>query len=636
MRLCAALQLPLDRGPPGTPVCVPGRTSALSPARVGFGAEGAAPPPAQARAPGAAGAALMRGAAPRAGAAQRDRGLGHGAQPAARRALRVPARRLRAAPRARRAPRPPRAAPAAPMPAHGAVGSDARVPVTEVLKAANPGTQCMGAATLEHALHARAAHGRALRAQATSCACGTRARERTTGPGRAAAWWCACPRRARRWRWSCAAAGRRPWPPRSATRSSLCGRAPRSTACSARSRRSPWTTRACPATCTTGARASSDQMSRAPTASSVAGCPVLSGCRWTGAAARAVRRSCGVPGGAARAVAWGALRLAGRAPGNAGLDRRVSPSVLSGAEPGQISQAAGMEAAPCVHRLDTAGGCCGQRQRRQRGRAPRRLLGHEVAPQAVKAALPGRLSAPGLPELNPPQLAAVAAVLTAPLSLIQGPPGTGKTVTSASIVYHLARQAQGQARPAPTLLLRTAGPARWRAAAPLGAQAPRPRQNPGQARAACCAPCSRQCQIPYMRARRCWWRRPATWRWTSWRPRWRRPGSRSCAWSRAAARASRPAWSRSRCTRRRACPNPVYRLEPCAVLAQLAVSSPPRPCAAHARSVRQDARARGAPAAAAQTATDSRVRGRGGRAERRRRARRRARSAWRAAASWPS
>lgn len=77
-----------------------------------------------------------------------------------------------------------------------------------------------------------------------------------------------------------------------------------------------------------------------------------------------------------------------------------------------------------------------------------RLLGHEVAPQAIKATVPALLSAPGLPELNPPQLGAVAAVLAAPLSLIQGPPGTGKTVTSASIVYHLARQAQGQARAA--------------------------------------------------------------------------------------------------------------------------------------------------------------------------------------------
>ena len=30
------------------------------------------------------------------------------------------------------------------------------------------------------------------------------------------------------------------------------------------------------------------------------------------------------------------------------------------------------------------------------------------------------------------------------LVLLQGPPGTGKTVTSASIVYHLAKQLQGQ------------------------------------------------------------------------------------------------------------------------------------------------------------------------------------------------
>lgn len=35
-------------------------------------------------------------------------------------------------------------------------------------------------------------------------------------------------------------------------------------------------------------------------------------------------------------------------------------------------------------------------------------------------------------------------MLQKPLSLIQGPPGTGKTVTSATIVYHLAQQNQGQ------------------------------------------------------------------------------------------------------------------------------------------------------------------------------------------------
>jgi regulator of nonsense transcripts 1 len=42
------------------------------------------------------------------------------------------------------------------------------------------------------------------------------------------------------------------------------------------------------------------------------------------------------------------------------------------------------------------------------------------------------------------QVNAVRTVLQRPLSLIQGPPGTGKTVTSASIVYHMARAGQGQ------------------------------------------------------------------------------------------------------------------------------------------------------------------------------------------------
>lgn len=41
------------------------------------------------------------------------------------------------------------------------------------------------------------------------------------------------------------------------------------------------------------------------------------------------------------------------------------------------------------------------------------------------------------------QVYAVKTVLQRPLSLIQGPPGTGKTVTSATIVYHLARQGSG-------------------------------------------------------------------------------------------------------------------------------------------------------------------------------------------------
>ena len=43
------------------------------------------------------------------------------------------------------------------------------------------------------------------------------------------------------------------------------------------------------------------------------------------------------------------------------------------------------------------------------------------------------------------QVNAVKAVLQSPLSLIQGPPGTGKTVTSATLVYQLAKQGQGQA-----------------------------------------------------------------------------------------------------------------------------------------------------------------------------------------------
>lgn len=73
-----------------------------------------------------------------------------------------------------------------------------------------------------------------------------------------------------------------------------------------------------------------------------------------------------------------------------------------------------------------------------------RLLGHSVAPQALKTVIPSNLSVPGLPSLNDSQIKAVRSVLSSPLSLIQGPPGTGKTVTSASLVYHLAKQNLGQ------------------------------------------------------------------------------------------------------------------------------------------------------------------------------------------------
>ncbi|KAF3335494.1 regulator of nonsense transcripts 1 [Carex littledalei] len=72
------------------------------------------------------------------------------------------------------------------------------------------------------------------------------------------------------------------------------------------------------------------------------------------------------------------------------------------------------------------------------------LLGHEVEHQVVRNPLPRRFGAPGLPELNASQVLAVKSVLQKPVSLIQGPPGTGKTVTSAAIVYHMAKQGQGQ------------------------------------------------------------------------------------------------------------------------------------------------------------------------------------------------
>lgn len=73
-----------------------------------------------------------------------------------------------------------------------------------------------------------------------------------------------------------------------------------------------------------------------------------------------------------------------------------------------------------------------------------KILGHDVEAQPIRAQMPKRFSAPNLPELNHSQVYAVKSVLQKPLSLIQGPPGTGKTVTSASIVYHMAKQGAGQ------------------------------------------------------------------------------------------------------------------------------------------------------------------------------------------------
>ncbi|RDA91581.1 hypothetical protein CP533_5975 [Ophiocordyceps camponoti-saundersi (nom. inval.)] len=72
------------------------------------------------------------------------------------------------------------------------------------------------------------------------------------------------------------------------------------------------------------------------------------------------------------------------------------------------------------------------------------LLGHEVHLQPMKATQLKKWSAPGLPDLNQSQVDAIKSVLQKPISLIQGPPGTGKTVTSATIIYHLAKTTGNQ------------------------------------------------------------------------------------------------------------------------------------------------------------------------------------------------
>jgi regulator of nonsense transcripts 1 len=69
-------------------------------------------------------------------------------------------------------------------------------------------------------------------------------------------------------------------------------------------------------------------------------------------------------------------------------------------------------------------------------------LGINVNPPVIDIDFPKVFSAPGLPELNIYQIEAVKKALKSPLCLIQGPPGTGKTITSASIVYHLAMNIQ--------------------------------------------------------------------------------------------------------------------------------------------------------------------------------------------------
>ena len=80
-----------------------------------------------------------------------------------------------------------------------------------------------------------------------------------------------------------------------------------------------------------------------------------------------------------------------------------------------------------------------------------RILGQDDLEDPLKNVLPKKFNAPNLPELNHSQIHAVKSVLQKRISLIQGPPGislitlgTGKTVTSASIVYQMAKMNQGQ------------------------------------------------------------------------------------------------------------------------------------------------------------------------------------------------
>ncbi|KAJ2466635.1 ATP-dependent RNA helicase [Coemansia sp. RSA 2322] len=73
-----------------------------------------------------------------------------------------------------------------------------------------------------------------------------------------------------------------------------------------------------------------------------------------------------------------------------------------------------------------------------------KLLGHDIGKVELDTKLPKQFNAPGLPQLNTSQIEAIKSTLRSPLSLIQGPPGTGKTVTSATLVYHLAKANTGK------------------------------------------------------------------------------------------------------------------------------------------------------------------------------------------------
>lgn len=78
-----------------------------------------------------------------------------------------------------------------------------------------------------------------------------------------------------------------------------------------------------------------------------------------------------------------------------------------------------------------------------------RILGQNINPPVLDQELPKTFKVPNLPDLNYYQIEAIKKALKSPLCLIQGPPGTGKTITSACIVYHLAKiiekkKSQGQ------------------------------------------------------------------------------------------------------------------------------------------------------------------------------------------------
>ncbi|GMH92250.1 hypothetical protein TL16_g12291 [Triparma laevis f. inornata] len=68
-----------------------------------------------------------------------------------------------------------------------------------------------------------------------------------------------------------------------------------------------------------------------------------------------------------------------------------------------------------------------------------KILGHAVEEQIIERDLQSNLSAPGLVGLNAKQDEIIRKALTTPFSLIQGPPGTGKTVTSATLIFWLAK-----------------------------------------------------------------------------------------------------------------------------------------------------------------------------------------------------